>query len=271
MAIYEYIVRLLEWFISGLPQDLMFYVVGLATVFLMALAKGAFGGGIALIGVPMLSLVVDPLDASVMVALLVVAMDVFALRAFPAKTWSRIDLKYLLPGLIVGIGIGWIAFVTLDPRIVALMIAVITLVFTAYWFLKGRAANVEPKPATAPRGLLFGTLGGFATFIAHSAAPPLAIYLVPRRLDKTVFAGTNVLFFAVGNIIKLLPYIVIGMGRPLSFSMSLALLPVIPVGVWLGRRLHDRLDQDGIYFWCYLLIAIAGLKLLYDSVFALWG
>lgn len=256
---------------ASLPHDPLFYAVGLATVFVMALAKGAFGGGIALIGVPLLSLVVDPLDASVMVALLVVAMDVFALGAFPAKTWSRIDLKYLLPGLFAGIGLGWIAFVVLDPRVVALMIAVTTLAFTAHWFLKGRIEVTEAKPASAPRGIWYGTLGGFATFIAHSAAPPLAMYLVPRRLDKTVFAGTMVLFFAVGNVVKLVPYIAIGMARPQSFPMSLALIPVIPFGVWIGRRLHDRLDQNGIYFWCYLLIGIAGLKLLYDSVRALTG
>lgn len=254
-----------------LPQDPMFYAVGLATAFVMAFAKGAFGGGIALIGVPFLSLVVAPLDAAVMVALLVVAMDVFALGAFPAKTWSRIDLKYLLPGLFVGIGVGWIAFVALDPRLVALMIAVITLAFTAHWFLKGRIENGQAHPPSAPGGLWYGSLAGFTAFIAHSAAPPLAMYLVPRQLGKTVFAGTMVVFFAVGNLVKLVPYVAIGMARPHSFSMSLALLPVIPLGVWLGRRLHDRLDQNGIYFWCYLLIGCAGLKLLYDSASALWG
>jgi uncharacterized protein len=261
----------MDGMLAHFPTDPVFYAVGLVTVFIMALSKGAFGGGIALVGVPLLSLVVDPLDASVMVAILVVAMDVFALRAFPMKTWSRIDLKFLLPGLIVGIGLGWIAFVTLDPRIVALMIAVTTLAFTAHWFLKGRLAGGEPKAASARRGVWYGTLAGFATFIAHSAAPPLAMYLVPRRLDKTVFAGTNVLFFAVANIIKIFPYVAIAMTRPQTFAMSLALVPAIPIGVWIGRRLHNRLDQNGIYFWCYLLIGLAGTKLLYDSIRALAG
>ena len=40
----------------------------------------------------------------------------------------------------------------------------------------------------------------------------------------------------------------------------------MPLGVWIGKRMHDRLDEQRLYFWCYLLVGAAGLKLFLDSV-----
>jgi len=48
-------------------------------------------------------------------------------------------------------------------------------------------------------------------------------------------------------------------------------MPAIPLGVWAGTLLHDRLDQERLYFWCYVVLAISGLKLLVDSLRALLG
>ena len=43
-------------------------------------------------------------------------------------------------------------------------------------------------------------------------------------------------------------------------------LPVIPFGVWLGWRLHEKLNQQQLYRFCYGLLAITALKLLWDGV-----
>ena len=37
-----------------------------------------------------------------------------------------------------------------------------------------------------------------------------------------------------------------------------------------GKKFHDRIDEEQLYFLLYLMLGIAGLKLLYDSVSALW-
>lgn len=43
-------------------------------------------------------------------------------------------------------------------------------------------------------------------------------------------------------------------------------LPVVPLGVWTGWRLHRRLDQVQLYRVCYGLLVITSLKLLWDGV-----
>ena len=65
-----------------MPGDPMFYLVGWTTTLLMGIGKGAFGGGLAILGVPLLALVVDPLQGAIMVAVLIAAMDLFAIGSF---------------------------------------------------------------------------------------------------------------------------------------------------------------------------------------------
>jgi uncharacterized membrane protein YfcA len=36
--------------------------------------------------------------------------------------------------------------------------------------------------------------------------------------------------------------------------------------IWLGWRLHQRLDQRQLYSLCYALLILASLKLLWDGL-----
>ena len=94
-------------------------LLALSGVFLIAFMKGSFGGGFAIVGIPLLALVMDPLTAGALLAPLFVAMDVFALRYWKPATWSKPDLAVLLPGLVAGIVAGTLLLSVLDGRAVA--------------------------------------------------------------------------------------------------------------------------------------------------------
>lgn len=252
-----------------MPSDPLFYLIAIPATFLIALGKGAFGGGLGILGIPLFALVVDPVIAAIMVAPLVSSMDVFALQAFPPRTWSWPDMAWLGPGLLAGIAAGAFFFVMLDERIIALAIAIITLWVTARYFLHEHSRPRTPTPLSPLLATAAGLLSGFTTFVAHAGGPPLAMYLLRRGLPKSVYAGTLVALFTLGNTVKLVPYLWLGWRRPEALWAAAALLPAIPIGVWAGKALHDRLDEKRLYFWCYLLVAIAGLKLLVDSARAL--
>lgn len=252
-----------------MPSDPLFYLVGWATTLLIAIGKGAFGGGLAILGIPLLALVTDPLSAAIIVAMLVAAMDLFALQSFGRATWSKPDLIWLLPGLLAGIGIGYLVFRLVDARIVTLIIGLTTLGFTAHWFAKGRLAAPGASPVRRGLALIAGTASGFTTFVAHAGGPPVAMYLLARGLSKTLLVGTTVAFFTLGNWLKLPPYLALGIDRPEALWAALALAPAAPVGVWLGRIVHERLEQRTLFFWCYVLLGIAALKLVGDATLAL--
>ncbi len=254
-----------------MPSEFLFYLIGIPTVFLIAVGKGAFGGGLATLGVPLLSLVLLPIEAAIVVAPLVSLMDVFALGSFGPRTWSKPDLLWLLPSLVLGIALGYFFFTHVDPNLVAAAIGAVTLAFTADWFLRGRKKPPQKLPVSPPLALAAGVASGFTTFIAHAGGPPIAMYLLRRGLHKTVFAGTTIAIFTLGNFIKLFPYGLLAAARPSTIWAALALAPAVPVGVWVGKYLHDRLEQNRLFFWCYLILAFAAAKLLFDSIRAFAG
>ena len=99
-------------------MDLNFYVVAMSllAVGVIGFMKGAFGGGFAIIGIPLMALVMDPITAGSVLAPVFVAMDLFALRYWKPRTWSRPDLAWLVPGLLVGVAAGYVVLRRVDPK-----------------------------------------------------------------------------------------------------------------------------------------------------------
>jgi len=171
--------------------------------------------------------------------------------------------------MLLGLGIGALFFVTIDPRIVALAIAVVTLWFTARWFVHGRNTATTGAPVSPIKAIACGAASGFTTFIAHAGNPPIAFYLLPRGLPITVFAGTITAIFLVSNSVKLALYLWLMAADLNVLVMAAVLMPAIPLGIWAGKLLHDRIDPDRLYLACYVLLGITGLKLFIDSLGAL--
>src|SRR4030095_14227457 len=200
-------------------------LVAFAGVFLICFMKGAFGGGFAIVGIPLLSLVLDPVTAGGLLAPLFIAMDLYALRYWKPSTWSKPDLKLLVPGLVAGIGLGYVLFRVLDHRAVAIVMAVVTLTFVALWFFGG--SEVTAQPRSTPKAVAAGVSSGITTMVAHSGGPPLAVYLLPLGLSKDVYAGTTSLFFTVGNIIKTVPWLAVA--KPVGAVWTLMAISLLAI------------------------------------------
>ena len=239
-------------------------IIAFSGVFLICFMKGAFGGGFSIVGIPLLSCVMDPVTAGGLLAPLFIAMDLFALRYWKPSTWSKPDLVLLLPGLVIGIALGYLLFRVLDHRAVAIVMAVVTLSFVGIWLV--RDTKVVIRPRSSPKAVAAGLASGVTTMVAHSGGPPLAMYLLPVGLSKEVYAGTTSLFFTVGNAIKAVPWLLLVRPAGNVWIVMAACLFAIPSGVWLGWRLHGRLDQRQIYRACHGLLAVTALKLLWDGV-----
>jgi uncharacterized protein len=252
---------------SAYSANPMFWLIGLTTVALIAFSKGAFGGGAASIGVPMLSLVVDPIGAAIIIAPLVSLMDMFTLRSFGPSSWSKPDLKVLLPGLILGLGCGYLVFEWANPRAVGLLIGVISLGFASHWFWKKwRGVVFAAVPASARLGLLAGSASGFTTFVAHAGGPPVAMYLLARGLDKRLFVGTNTAFFTIGNLLKLGPYGVLMAHRPDTVAAALLLALIVPPSVWFGVRAHGWLSQGAVMLIINVILVLGGARLIWQGL-----
>lgn len=251
--------------------DISFYLLAVPVVFLVGMSKGGFGGGLGTLAVPLLALMIDPRFAAAILLPILCSMDAFSLWSFRG-TWDKLNLKILLPGALLGTIAGALTFEITNADWIRLIIGLLSIYFVGHYFW-GRQflEELRERKPNKVAGTFWGGIAGYVSYIAHAGGPPVAIYLLPQHLSKSVLAGTTILFFAIINFIKLVPYVWLGQITSASFFTSLALLPLAPLGVWLGVYLHHRVS-DRIFYWVsYGFLFLAGVKLLYEGVIGLLG
>ena len=248
--------------------DPWFYAVAIPAVLLYGISKGGFGGGLGAAAVPLMALVISPVQAAAILLPILCVMDIVALWKFRGK-WVLPELKILLPASLVGIVVGTLLFEHMSAAVVRLIVGTVAIVFTLhYWINKRRTKGRELKNYPQSYGILAGSVAGFTSFVAHSGGPPMSMYLLRRSLDRTRFAATSVVFFAVVNYVKLVPYGWLGQLDADNLATSAALVVLAPIGVLIGVWMHKRVSDRFFFAFVYVLLFIVGLKLVYDGVFA---
>lgn len=246
--------------------DPWFYAAAVPAVLITGVSKGGFGTGLGILAVPVLALVVSPTEAAAIMLPVLCLMDLFGLWAY-RRHWHGGVLAVALPAALVGIAAGTLSFRWLHDDAIRLLVGGIAVAFTLHHWLAGRAARAGGASPGVPRlrGALWSAVAGFTSFVAHSGGPPFSVFLLPLRLDKSVFTGTAVVFFALVNYAKLLPYGWLGQLHGTHLGASLALSPLAPLSIALGVWLHGRLSLAGFYRLAYGIVFVAGLKLLYEG------
>lgn len=240
-----------------------FYAAAIPAVLIVGLAKGGFGGGISVLGIPLMSLVIPPLDAAAIMLPIMIVMDVVALSAWWG-VFDRRSVTVLIPATVLGIAIGWAVAAYVTDGAVRLIVGAVAIGFTLTYVL-GEGSEAKPRVQNVAKGAFWGTVAGFTSFVSHAGGPPTQMYLLPLKLDPKLLAGTMVLVFAVANFVKLLPYAMLGQLSNDHLIVSAVLLPVAPVATVLGARLVRIVSVDTFYRVTYAALFVIGLKLLYDG------
>ena len=253
----------------------------LAALFI-GISKAGFGGGLGLLTTPLCVLAFGAKDAIGILLPLLCAGDLFSLYHYWGK-WRRENLRYLLPGVVIGVVVGVRLIGRFSARELNLAIGLLAVAFVGFQFIKERVFRAEGvfRPGHAV-GWPVGLGAGITSTFAHGAGPLVSLFLIPQRLPKEIFVGTTVLVFTWINWIKL-PFFCVGRTVvPLDWLPAEAiinartlrasawLLPVIPVGVWLGVWLNRRISEQSFVNVIYVLVLLAGLQLIFDFDPAAW-
>lgn len=249
-------------------DDWIFYLFAIPAVFITAVSKGGFGGGLGMLAVPLMAMVISPVQAAAIMLPVLCLMDLVSIWGF-RRRFSREHLKVLLPAALAGIFLGAMTFDQLSEGHLKLIIGSVALAFCLIWLVE----KISHKPVSMKmgNGYFWGGLAGFCSFSVHAGGPPLNIYLLPKRLDKGIYVGTTILFFTVVNYVKLIPYAWLGLLQPGNLKTSLFLMIFAPIGVYTGMYLHKRINDSVFYLCCYVLLGLAGTKLFYEGVMSFIG
>jgi hypothetical protein len=246
-----------------LIDDPWFYATAALAVLILGIAKGGLAGGIGLVAVPLMSLTVEPARAAAILLPILMLMDVTALRRYWGQ-WDRHNLLTLMPGAVLGTLIGFASFEFLSSADLRLMVGVIALVFALRWWLVREQGPA--REASLRRGTFWSTLAGFTSFSVHAGGPPLHVYLLSQQPDKTTFQATTVAFFFGINWLKVGPYAWLGQLDGSNLATSLVLAPLAPIGILVGARLHQRIDETAFFRVVYASLVVLGIKLIYDGL-----
>lgn len=248
--------------VLSLITDPVFFVAAIFAVTIVGLAKGGFSG-IGLMAVPILSLVVSPIQGAAILLPVMLMQDVVSVWVY-RRNYDTWNLKMMLFGSIFGIGAAGLLAAYVSDSQVRLVVGLIALAFVLYtWF------GFMPKKAhrpTAVGGMIAGAAAGFTSTFAHAGSPPFQIHMLPQKLDKLVLVGTATMFFAATNLLKVIPYFALGQFTTENLRTSLVLMPVAILTNLLGVWLVRRTPQELFYRIAYILVFLVSLELIRNGI-----
>jgi uncharacterized membrane protein YfcA len=234
--------------------DPAFLVAAFAAVLLVGLAKGGFSG-IGMAATPLLALVMPPLQALAILLPILMAQDLLSLWWY-RRDFDGWNLKVMLPGAVIGVGIAWAVSSVVPDDVVRLIIGLIGVSFVLYVWL-GKVP--PPGRPSAASGVFWGAGAAFTSTIASAGMPPFAIHVLPQRMDKLKLVGTITVFFAIVNAMRVVPYFALGHLTRDNLMISAALLPLAIatnfLGFWLVRRTPTWLFYRIAYALMFLVSA----------------
>jgi uncharacterized membrane protein YfcA len=249
--------------------------IGLS-LFMIGMSKGGFPvGSIAL---PVLILVWPAQAQAARSAVgfmlpMLCLMDIVALCFYWRHVqWGR--LVYLMPATVFGVIVASMLFVSDESAMIAvsdralkILIGLLGIVFVIYFAAKKWILNhIHASEPTWGKGCLFGVGAGVTSTLAHAAGPVMQMYLLPQQLEKKKFAGTSCAFFWMLNLIKLIPFYMLGRIEAENLKLGGVLLPVIPLGVAFGWWLTHKTQQRHYNFLIYAVLLITSITLIVKAL-----
>ncbi|SVD55149.1 uncharacterized protein METZ01_LOCUS408003, partial [marine metagenome] len=143
-----------------------------------------------------MSLAMSPVMAAAILLPVLLIMDVIAMYLY-WKTWDMKNIKVIIPPALIGIFIGAITFNYSSDDSIRIIIGTIAILFILLTIIQKN--NVLIKP-TKTKGTFWSLVAGYTSFLIHSGGTPVNFYLLPQKLDKTIYVGTMTLTFLIINL-----------------------------------------------------------------------
>ncbi|WP_287884525.1 MULTISPECIES: sulfite exporter TauE/SafE family protein [Paracoccus] len=216
---------------------LLWFLPIAAAVFGAAILRGLTGFGFALAAVPLMSLIIEPRMAVASTILLQVMIGFHDLLHLHGS-YDRATVLRLSLGSMLGMPFGIAALALFDPDAGRLAIAAISLAGLGM-MLRQPQRRVAPGPGVT---LAAGVLSGLFGSLAAMPGPPTVAYFVASGTPVARARASMMIFFFVSALITLPGLAVAGAVDLAALGLSLALLPLLVSGTWVGGRLFLRLE-----------------------------
>ena len=249
----SHLTDLLVTTIGSLP--LWAAIFAAVVVFVSALLRGFVGFGFALAGVPLLSLVLPPVEIVPAVAAIGIPAGLLLIgKIGRAADWR--STGHLTVGALPGLPLGVWALSTLSADTMRAIIGAIVLVSV---FLLWRGFHFRRTPPTQARmgmGFLSGVINGATTM----GGPPVIIYYLAMPGEVAVGRASILAYFFFLSIATTASTWIAGLLTERAIAWTVLMLPCFFLGSWLGDRGFDK--SNAATYRRIALLALAGVAVV---------
>jgi uncharacterized protein len=223
--------------------------------------RGSTGFG-GVVGMPLLALVV-PMKVLVPVWTLLGIASSATIVGQGRRHVAYRDLLPFLPWCLLGIVVGLYFFAALDGRTLARGLGVLVTLYAlhALWssLRTERPRRTRPRLvaplASALSGVVGALFGAMATLF-------FVMYLDTRELARHAFRATISAMLLVLSVVRGVGYYLVGEFTWEVLVVFAAALPAMGLGIYLGSRLHMRIDELTFRRVVVSILLVTGASLL---------
>jgi uncharacterized membrane protein YfcA len=237
-------------------DDLFMAVAGLLT----GMMRAGFGGGVGIVAAPVLALMIPAKQALGVILPLTLAADVITVRYYWGH-WEPKLVRALLPGCLIGIGIGAVLLDLIPEDMFRRLLGGMACVYALFQVVGSRLTD-RLQTSSRTGGLVVGIMAGLVSTLLHSGGVVMMLYLAPLGLAGRRFVATAFLVGVALNLVKIGPYIVLGVIDQDSLAISVRMLPALAVGALLGILLNHKLPKVWFNRMILAIVLTVGVKLL---------
>lgn len=245
-------------------HSLVFFICAIVSVIVVGISKSGFGAGLGVLSLPLMASQSSMNESLAILLPLLIAIDLVGLRRFIKNADWKI-LKLILPPAFIGLLLGMILFTIITPKALTLFVGIFILLFLIQMLVTSHFDLKEAKPYPW-LGRTMGVLSGFTSFVAHNGGPPVTIFMLREKLAPMAYTSTLGVFFTFLNFGKLAPYAYLDLLSYKQLATSVILLPCVPIGVYLGFYLAEKISIKWYYRLVQFFLLIASIKLIADGL-----
>lgn len=227
---------------------------------------GVTGMGFVIVSAGVLSLLLTPKGAIILMSIMVPPVTMVQLYHHRAHAQALRPLTPLLVMSGIGVLLGVVLFSVLPGRVIGALMGSVILSFVVLKLL-GRVPEISAAHARVA-GPAIGLVGGVLSSTSGLSGPLFATYLVALRVPPRPFAFTINAIYSVLTTVRFLGFALAGAVTSTLLMMGAALLAPALVGQWLGLRFQHSRSVRTLEMAVIVMLLLTGLKLLFDSLIA---
>ena len=239
-------------------------LIGTAAFVMAGTVKGVTGIGLPTASIAFMTLFLDPRTAISLVLFPMLGSNIWQMvrGGYLARTARR----YWLFAIVLSAGVGVTVLTTQNASDRALLAilggAVLVFVVVSWKRLLPPISQKYDAVAQIGFALVAGVIGGMTA----AWAPPMAMYLATKQVDKDEFIRATGFLISCGSLPLLVAYAQVGfLTGPLAWTSVAMLLPTL-AGLSIGEYFRRRMSVEAFRNAILILFVILGANLIRRSI-----